>query len=253
MSNVLVEKNNGVTRITLNRPPLNVLDIETMRELTVALCDADADTACRVVVLAAQGKFFSAGVDIADHTADRVTEMISVFHNLIRVVWSLEPPIIAAVHGSALGGGMELAFACDFIVASAKAKFAQPEIQVGVFPPIAALALPRILPRKKAFEMLLTGDAMDAPTAERLGLANVVAAPDDFENALNQFVARLNKLSGAILRLTKRAASIPLHGENDQALRAIEALYLNELMKTADAQEGLAAFMEKRAAVWTDK
>lgn len=251
--NILVEKNNGVTHITLNRPPLNVLDIATMRELTTALCDADADTSSRVVVLGAQGKFFSAGVDIADHTAERVTEMLTVFHNLIHVLWSLEPPVIAAVQGSALGGGMELAFACDFIVASDKAKFAQPEIQVGVFPPIAALALPRLLPRKKAFELLLTGDAIDAATAERLGLVNVVAAAADFENTLNNFVARLNKLSGAVLRLTKRAALIPLHGENEHALREIEALYLNELMKTADAQEGLAAFMEKRAAVWTDK
>lgn len=253
MSNLLVEKNNGIARVTMNRPPLNVLDIATMRELTTALCDAGADAKTRVIIVAAQGKFFSAGVDIADHTKDRVGEMISVFHGLIRALWSLEQPTIAAVQGSALGGGMELAFACDFIVASEKAKFAQPEIQVGVFPPIAALMLPRLLPRNKAFELVLTGDAIDAHTAERLGLVNVVAAPDDFENALNAFAARLSKLSGAILRMTKRALQIPLRGEKENALREIEALYLNELMQTADAQEGLAAFMEKRAAVWSDR
>jgi cyclohexa-1,5-dienecarbonyl-CoA hydratase len=250
--NILVEKKDGIARLTLNRPPLNVLDIATMRELTAALCDAGADTRTRVVVLAAQGKVFSAGVDIQDHTAERVEEMLSVFHNLIRVVWALEPPTIAAAQGSALGGGMELAFACDFIVASEKAKFAQPEIQVGVFPPIAALALPHILPRKRAFEMILTGDAVDARTAERLGLVNVVAGPEEFENELNAFAGRLNKLSGTVLRMTKRAMQIPLRGENEQALREIEKLYLGELMQTADAQEGLAAFTEKRAARWKD-
>lgn len=253
MSNILVEKSKGIARVTVNRPPLNVLDIATMRELTAALCDAGAEKTNRVVIVAAQGKFFSAGVDIADHTAERVGEMISVFHGLIRALGALEQPTIAAVQGSALGGGMELAFVCDFIVASEQAKFAQPEIQVGVFPPIAALMLPRLLPRKKAFEMILTGDAIDAHTAARLGLVNVVAAPDEFEKALNVFVARLNKLSGAALRLTKRAALIPLRGENEAALHAIEQLYLNELMQTADAQEGLAAFMEKRAAVWKDR
>lgn len=179
--------------------------------------------------------------------------MLAVFHNLIRALWALEQPTIAAVHGSALGGGMELAFACDFIVASENAKFAQPEIQVGVFPPITALALPRLLPRKKAFEMRLTGDAIDAHTAERFGLVNVVAAPDEFENALRAFVGRLNRLSGMALRLTKRAALIPLRAENDNALREIQALYLNELVQTADAQEVLAAFMEKRAAVWQNR
>lgn len=252
MANVLVEHHNGIARVTVNRPPLNVLDIATMRALTAALRDAGAEKTNRVVIVAAQGKFFSAGVDIADHTTERVAEMLAVFHGLLRALWALEQPTIAAVQASALGGGMELAFACDFIVASDKAKFAQPEIQVGVFPPIAALALPRLLPRKKAFEMILTGEAMDARTAERFGLVNLVAAPDDFENALNAFAARLSKLSGAVLRMTKRALQIPLRGENENALREIEALYLNELMQTADAQEGLAAFMEKRAAVWQD-
>ncbi len=205
--NIFVEKNNSITRVTINRPPLNVLDIATIRELAAALEDVRADAACRVVVLAAAGKFFSAGVDIADHTAERVDEMIAVFHGVIRALWALEQPTVAAVQGSALGGGMELALACDFIVASDKAKFAQPEIQVGVFPPIAALALPRLLPRKKAFEMILTGDAIDAHAAERWGLVNVVAAPDEFENALHAFVARLNKLRGAAPDETRGAAS----------------------------------------------
>ncbi|MBI4673652.1 MAG: enoyl-CoA hydratase/isomerase family protein [Chloroflexi bacterium] len=250
---ILVEKSAGIARVTLNKPPLNVIDIALMQELTAGLDTVRADPSTKVVVLGAQGKFFCAGVDIKDHTADRVAQMLADFHALIRTLWSLEQPTVAAVQGSALGGGMELALACDFIVASDKAKFAQPEIQVGVFPPIAALALPRLMPHKKALELILTGEPMDAASAERFGLVNVTAPAENFDAAVNSFVARLTKLSGAVLRLTKRATSIPLRGENEKALAEIEQLYLNELMQTADAQEGLAAFLEKRQPTWRDR
>ncbi len=250
MPNILIEKSNNITRITLNKPPVNVIDITLMKELSTAL---DQAREAKVVVIGAQGKLFSAGVDIKDHTADRVEEMLREFHALIKKIWGLQPPTVAAVQGSALGGGCELAMACDFIVASAAAKLGQPEIQVGTFPPVAALMLPRLIAPKRALEMILTGDAIDAQTAERLGLVNVVASPENFENALNAFVARLTKLSGAVLQMTKRAARIPLDSGNYGALDEIEKLYLNELMRTADANEGLAAFIEKRSPKWSDK
>jgi cyclohexa-1,5-dienecarbonyl-CoA hydratase len=243
----------GVTRITLNKPPLNVLDIALIRELTAALSAVRGDAGCKLLVLGATGKLFCAGVDIQDHTADRVEQMICDFHALIRAVWSLEQPTVAAVQGSALGGGMELALACDFIVASDHAKFGQPEIQVGVFPPIAALALPRLIPQKKALELVLTGRSMNAGEAERWGLVNVVAPAEDFERAVDEFIEPLVKLSGVVLRLTKRATRLGLDGENDGALNQIEQLYLNELMTTADAREGLTAFLEKRAPVWKNE
>ncbi len=251
MTNLFIQQSNGLARITMNKPPVNVIDIALMHELNAALDQIDAET--RVVVIGAQGKLFSAGVDIKDHTADRVQEMLTEFHKVIRKIWNLEQPTVAAVQGSALGGGCELALACDFIVASDRAKFGQPEIQVGVFPPIAALVLPQFIAPKKALELILTGDAIDAVTAERWGLVNVVAAGDAFDGAVNGFVARLMKLSGAVLRKTKRATRLPLEGRNESALQEIEKFYLHELMKTADANEGLAAFMEKRAPVWSDK
>lgn len=249
MNSVHIEKTNGIAKLTLARPPVNVINIELMRELNAALDDArDA----KVVVIAAQGKFFSAGVDVSEHKPDMVKEMIDEFHTVIKKIWAIPAPTIAAVQGSALGGGMELAMACDFIVASESAKFAQPEIQVGVFPPIAALMLSRLIPRKKAFELILTGDAIDARTAERLGLVNVIASPEEFENALDAFVNRLRKLSGVVLRHAKRATRMPLRADDERLLAEIEKLYLSELMKTTDANEGLNAFMEKRSPKWKE-
>ncbi|MBI3915334.1 MAG: enoyl-CoA hydratase/isomerase family protein [Chloroflexi bacterium] len=251
MPNLTLEKSNSIARITLTQAPVNVIDIALMKEIDAAI---DAARDAKVIVIGAQGKFFSAGVDVKDHTADRVEEMITRFDALIEKIWNLSQPTIAAVQGSALGGGLELAMACDFIVASSAAKFAQPEIQVGVFPPIAAVLLPFLISNKKAFEMMMTGDAIDAATAERLGLVNAVATPEEFENALNAFIARLMKQSGVVLQFTKRAARIPLQTDAlFRALREIEKLYLGDLMKTHDANEGLAAFMEKREPRWKDE
>jgi cyclohexa-1,5-dienecarbonyl-CoA hydratase len=246
---VSVHKSNGVARVTLEKPPLNVLNIAAMEELNAALQPLREDRTTKVVVLAAQGKAFSAGVDIADHTPDRVEEMIHKFHAIFHTIWALEQPVVAAVQGAALGGGCELAIACDFIVASEKAKFGQPEIKVGVFAPIATLLLPRLIAPVKAKELLLTGDAIDVREAERLGLVNVVAPPESFDAAVDTFVGRLTSLSGAVLRQAKRAIALGL----ESGLTAIEQCYLKDLMRTEDANEGLNAFMEKRSPVWKER
>lgn len=249
MPNILIEQSKGIAKLTLARPPLNVINIAVMRELNAAL---DAAQEAKILVIAAQGKFFSAGVDISEHKPETVKAMLDEFHAVIKKILKTSAPTVAAVQGSALGGGMELAMACDFIVASEAAKFGQPEIQVGVLPPIAALMLSRLVPRKKAFELILTGDAIDARTAERIGLVNAVASPETFERELNTFVARLSKLSGVVLRYAKRAAQIPLQAEDEKTLDEIEKLYLDELMRTQDANEGLNAFVEKRAPQWKE-
>ncbi len=249
MPTVTVEKSNGVARVILNQPPLNVIDIPMMDELNAALRSLKDDRATKVIVIAAQGKAFSAGVDIKDHTPDRVEMMLTKFHAIFHTLWSLEPPVVAAVQGSALGGGCELAIACDFIVAGERAKFGQPEIKVGVFAPIATLLLPRLIARKKAYELLLTGDTIDAREAERIGLVNQVAAPEAFDAAVEAFVARLTPLSGVVLRHAKRAIALGL----EQGLAEIEKYYFNDLMKSEDALEGLNAFMEKRNPVWKEK
>ncbi|CAG0975950.1 cyclohexa-1,5-dienecarbonyl-CoA hydratase [Anaerolineales bacterium] len=249
MSTLTLEKSNGIAKLTMNKPPLNVIDIAMMEEMNDALKSLKGDSAAKVIVIAAAGKAFSAGVDIADHTPDKVGMMIAKFHAIFHTLWSLEQPIVAAVQGAALGGGCEVALGCDFIVASERAKFGQPEIKVGVFAPIATLVLPRLIARNKAMELLLIGDTIDAREAERLGLVNAVAPEAEFAAKVDAFVARLTSLSGVVLRHSKRAVNLGL----EQGLAAIEKAYLVDLMKTEDAVEGLNAFMEKRVPVWKNK
>ena len=252
---IAFEKQDGVARLVLNKPPLNVLDIAMMREINTALESLQDDTAVKVLVFeAAEGsKAFSAGVDISEHMADTVDEMIEVFHRIFRLLDDLEMPTVAVIGGAALGGGCELALFCDMIIASEKASFGQPEIQVGVFPPIAVVALPGIIGPKIAMEFMLTGDRIRADEAQRVGLVNKVVPPDELQAAADEFVGKLAKLSGAALRLTKQAVRLVGAGDFAEGLAAVEELYLGPLMDTEDAHEGLAAFMEKRDPVWKNK
>jgi cyclohexa-1,5-dienecarbonyl-CoA hydratase len=249
------EKRDGAARLVLDKPPLNVLNIAMMREINTALESLREDTTVKVLVFeAAEGsKAFSAGVDVSEHTAEMVEEMIEVFHRIFRLLDALEVPTVAVVGGAALGGGCELALFCDMIIASEKASFGQPEIQVGVLAPVAAVALSRIIGPKKTMELLLTGDRIRAAEAERLGLVNKVVPPDELGAAADELVGKLSRLSAAVLRLTKRAVQVGSVGRFDKGLKAVEDLYLGPLMDTEDAHEGLAAFMEKRKPVWKDK
>jgi cyclohexa-1,5-dienecarbonyl-CoA hydratase len=252
---IIFEKRDGVARLTLNKPPLNVLNIAMMREINTALEGLDRDPSVKVLVFeAVEGsKAFSAGVDVSEHTADKVDEMIEVFHRIFRLLDKLEIPTVAVVAGAALGGGCELALFCDMVIASEKASFGQPEIQVGVLPPIAVVALPEIIGPKKTMEMVLIGDRIKAHEAERLGLVNKVVPPEELQTASLEFVDKLTKLSGAVLRLTKQSVRVGRVGSFEDGLTAVEKVYLGPLMETEDANEGLAAFMEKRPPVWKDK
>ncbi|MGA9349706.1 MAG: enoyl-CoA hydratase-related protein [Anaerolineae bacterium] len=245
----------GVARLTLNKPPLNVLNIAMMREINAALEGLGDDPSVKVLVFeAAEGsKAFSAGVDVSEHTADKVEEMIEVFHRIFRLLDRLEVPTVAVVDGAALGGGCELVLFCDMVIASEKASFGQPEIQVGVIPPIAVVALPGIIGPKKALEMVLIGDRIRAPEALQLGLVNKVVPPEELRVVADEFVGKLANLSGAVLRLTKRAVRLGSVGSFADGLAAVEELYLGPLMATEDAHEGLAAFIEKRSPVWKDR
>ena len=252
---ITFEKRDGIARLTLSKPPLNVLDIAMMREISAALDGLGDDPSVKVLVFdAAEGsKAFSAGVDVSEHTAEKVEEMIEVFHRIFRLLDALEVPTLAVVNRAALGGGCELALFCDMVIASEKASFGQPEIQVGGFPPVAAVTLPRIIGPKKALEMVLIGDRIRAAEAERLGLVNKVVPPGELRAVADEFVGKLTKLSSAVLRLTKRAVRLGSAGDFTEGLAAVEELYLGPLMATEDAHEGLAAFMEKRSPVWKDR
>jgi cyclohexa-1,5-dienecarbonyl-CoA hydratase len=251
-SAVHVTREGGLARVTLDRPPLNVLDIAMLEALDAALVEIATDRTVKVVALAGAGRAFCAGVDVADHLAGRVERMIRVFHGAIRRLVALEVPTVALVHGGTLGGGCELALACDIVLACADLKIGQPEIKLGVFPPVAAALLPRLVGRQRALDLMLSGRVLHAEEAHALGLVSHVHPVDRFEGEAHAYLAGLLGLSGPALRLAKRAVTAGLDQPFDAALAAAEDLYLFELMATADAQEGLTAFLEKRPPVWRE-
>ena len=195
-------------------------------------------------------KAFSAGVEVADHTPDKVDQMIDVFHGIFRRLNKMPMPTIAAVNGAALGGGMELAIGCDMVVAAAGAKFGQPEIKLAVFPPIAAVLLPRLVPPARAMEILLGGENLTAEEGKAIGLVNRVFARETFAADVQAFVAPFLKLSRVALLSTRKALREANGKPFDAALNTVEDIYLKELMLTDDAKEGLSAFLEKRPPVW---
>jgi cyclohexa-1,5-dienecarbonyl-CoA hydratase len=240
-----------VGRITFARPPLNVFNIEMMREITSALGECarrdivaivfDADKNCRA---------FSAGVAIEEHVQDTIFQMLDAFHAIFRVLEQIAKPTIAVVDGAALGGGCELVAACDIVIASDRARFGQPEIKLGVFPPVAAVLLPRVIGEKRARELILTGEIIDAMEAARLGLCNHVVPGAHLEPKLLEVLAKLRELSGTSLSFARQALDLGRGRSIEAALEQQENIYLHELMKTEDANEGVKAFMEKRKAVW---
>ena len=224
-----------IRRILLDRPPLNVLDIPASRRLEAQLKAAGRDRPVRVVVLSGKGKCFSAGVDIRDHTKARVKAMLMAFHGAVRALEALEKPVIAHVHGHCLGGGMELAMACDFIVADRKAVFGLPEISLGCYPPVAAVRLAGIVGRQRANEAILLGGTFSATEAKAMGLVH--------SYRLEPVLERLLSLSGSALACAKAAMRA-------KSLAESERIYLARLMKTRDMEEGVRAFLEKRKPVW---
>jgi cyclohexa-1,5-dienecarbonyl-CoA hydratase len=249
---ITLTRADGLATLTINRPPFNVLDIPTMEEMNAALDELRTARDIRMLVITGAGeKAFSAGVEVADHTPDKVDRMIEVFHGIFRRLQTLPMPTLAAVNGVALGGGMEVAIACDMIVATDRAKFGQPEIKLAVFPPIAAVLLPRLLPPARAMELLLGGENLGAEEALKIGLVNRVFARESFAAEVQAFVAPFLQLSAAALASALKAIRAAAGKPFGAALDAAEAIYLKELMATADAREGLAAFLEKRTPTWT--
>jgi len=252
--NILYETMDGVAKISINRPPLNILNVETLLELTMALEKARNDASIGVVLITGVGdRAFSAGVDIKDHLPEKVSSTLAVFNKVFYTLENLDKPTVAAVNGLALGGGFELAMACDMIIASENAQFGQPEVKVGAIAPVAVVLLPKLVGQKKAFELLMTGEIITATEAKQIGLVNKVVPPEKLEEAAKEFVAKLKDNSPVVLRLTRLALlqSQDLNFKN--GLDKVTDIYLNLLMRTEDAVEGLKAFLEKRKPQWKGK
>jgi cyclohexa-1,5-dienecarbonyl-CoA hydratase len=243
----------GVARLTLNRPPANVLSVEMMEEINSALESLEYQRDVKLVVLAATGKYFSPGFELSDHLGDRGYMMLEEFRRIFDNLAKVDKPTLAVVAGPALGAGSMLAAGCDLVYAAASAKFGHPEIKGGVFNPVAAALLPRLVGRRRAAEMLLCGTSLTAADAERIGLITRAVPDEKLEADVNLLVQRFQDGSAVVLQLARRAlagaADLPL----PDAFRHAEDVYLNQLLATEDVEEGLKAIVEKRKPVWKDR
>ncbi len=244
-----------VARVTFARPPLNIFTIAMMREVDAALteCMGMRDVVAVVFDAVAGSRAFSAGVSVEEHQPETVYQMLESFHDVFRTLEQMGKPALALVDGAALGGGCELVAGCDIVIAASHARFGQPEIKLGVFPPVAAVLLPRIMGERRAREILLTGEIFDAQEALRSGLVNNLVEAAQLESNLQEIIKRLRERSAPALELARRALDAARGRPFLEALERTEDIYLNELMKTEDAQEGVQAFMEKRKPEWRNK
>ncbi len=243
------EKADGVARITLNRPKFNMMNIDMMVELNGLLEGFVSDLELKCIVIDAEGKHFCTGVEVADHKPENVDDMIATFNRIFELLEQIDVPVIAVVQGFCLGGGMELAIACDVIVADKGATFGQPEIKVGFFPPYAAIRLPLLIGPAKAIEICTTGKFYKAGEAQSMGMVAHVAEADLSETA-NGIIKEIQANSPLIIRLNKQAVRKHLGMEFKTALESVSDLFLNTLMKTEDVLEGIASYEEQRKPVW---
>lgn len=245
-----LQTDGAVASISLRNPPLNIIDTRMMEELTQAIAELEAQPAVSIIVLAGEGRAFSAGVDIAAHTPGKVEEMLAKFHGVIRSLMATKKVTVASVHGLCLGGGAELAMICDLVYTSEDSEWGFPEIKLGCYPPVACTALAALIGQKRAAEMILTGRSIRGREAAEIGLATRAVADVQRSSAVEACVAQLLHLSPAALAVAKKASYAWDSMHFDKGLLRAEKIYFEELMKTSDAQEGIQAFLEKRSPKW---
>ena len=243
----------GIARIRLDRPPANVLSVEMMGEINSALESLEYQREIKLVVLSGEGKYFCAGYEISDHLGDRAYMMLEGFRRIFENLAKIDKPSLAVVAGPALGAGSMLAAGCDMTLAGASAKFGHPEIKAGVFNTVAATLLPRLVGRKRACEMIFGGSSLGAADAERIGLITRAVPDDRLEAEVGALVQRFQDGSAPVLQSARRAIAGAWEQSFEDGVRHTEDVYLNQLMATEDAEEGLRAVMAKRKPVWKDR
>ena len=242
-----------VIELTLNSPPSNILTAAMMGEISLFMRQQRINEKLKLIIFKGEGENFSFGASVDEHTAERVKNMLPGFHQMIGEILEHPVPSLAQVAGLCLGGGFELALACSFIVADEKAKFSVPEIQLGVFPPVAAALLPHLANNSVAARMLLTGTRLGALELKEAGLVALIADGNDLHATVESFVEKnFLPLSSSSLRFAQRACRMSVVQQYQGLIEDLESLYLDELMKTHDANEGIQSFIEKRSPVWTN-
>ena len=251
LSHILFRVDDDVARIGLNRPDAaNALSFATLGEIDYALEQVEMNESVKVVVFTGHDKAFSSGLDIAEHTDENVYQLLESFHEIIRRLIALEAVSISAVKGMALGAGCELAATCDFCFAAEGSKLGQPELKAGLFPSVAPVIYPRLLGLHRTYEMILTGRIYEAREAEGIGLVTRAVAPNQLDAEIEKWIQFLRGFSTPVLRLARRAISDAASMPFEEGLRHVEEVYLNQLMSTEDATEGVRALRERRAPVW---
>lgn len=252
-SRVQTKVASSVARIKLINPPLNVIDLRMARELHETLTDLEQRANVSSIVFEGDARAFSAGVDIKAHLPEQIHEMLTGFHAVIRAIVSSRKVTIAVVRGTCLGGGAELAAVCDMVYTARDATWGFPEIKLACYPPVAAVALPALIGQKRAAELILTGRQLSGDEAVAIGLANRSARAEELETVVQQTLDELHALSPTALAHAKKAIYAWDAIHFDKGLARAEKIYLEELASTADAREGIIAFLDKRPAKWTGK
>ncbi|MCL6565840.1 MAG: enoyl-CoA hydratase/isomerase family protein [Acidobacteriia bacterium] len=243
----------SVCRMTLNRPEHNLLNEALLKELATGFESLHGKEDVKLVVVDSACKVFSAGIDIGEYTTHRVFQMLDAFHNLFATMLDVGKPVLTVVSGPAIGGGLELAAFGDLVIATPKARFALPEITIGVFPPLATTIFPSIVGPKLALELVLTGEPITAERAKQLGLVNRLVPEAQLEQTVNELIARISTLSAPVLTMAKKAVWEGLGLPLRDALRQSMNIFLHELYRLEDAQEGLRALIEKRKPQWKNR
>lgn len=252
---IQLEISGDVARLTMNRPPYNVLTIDMMKEMSRAIEKLHDQRQVRAILLRASSEcqFFSAGVAVEDSRPDRAFQMLEALQAVFLNMLETSKPVVTIVNGPAIGGGCELAALGDIIVATPKARFAQPEIRLGVFPPLAAVILPHLIGYKRALEMILTGEPLNAQEALRLGLVSRVVPEEHLEEEVSKILDRITGQSAPVLEMAKKVLYDTIGLPLGAALKKSIDIFLNQLMDLDDAQEGLRAAIENRKPVWKNR
>lgn len=243
-----------VARLTLNRPAKNLLDERFLSEIARGIELLHEKDDVKLILLdSAVPKVFCGGIDVREYTTERVFQMLDSFHRVFSAMIDVGKPVMVIVNGDAIGGGSELAAFGDLVVATPNARFAQPEIRLGIFPPLASTIFPYIVGPKLALELVLTGQAITAERARELGLINRLVPENQLEKAVDELIAQITSQSGAVLTMAKRAILGGMGLSLRDGLRNSMNIFLNELYRLEDAQEGLRALVEKRKPEWKNR
>jgi cyclohexa-1,5-dienecarbonyl-CoA hydratase len=243
----------GIARVTLNRPEHNLLNEAMLREISDAIVFAGERDDVKLILLDSACKVFCGGIDIGEYTSQRVFQMLDAFHAVFSGMLEVGKPVICVVNGPAIGGGAELAAFGDLVIATPRARFAQPEITIGVFPPLASTILPFLVGPKVALELVLTGEAVTAERALELGMINRLVPEAQLEQAVNDLITRIAAHSGPVLTMAKKAILGGMGMSLRDGLKNSMNIFLNELYHLEDSQEGLRALVEKRKPNWKNR